>query len=156
MVPFVQIRHHFILSIYHRSNLVGTKFTCFDGGRSPKKGGVLTDGSNLREELCAIIYVSRFPCFLSLDVFWSLQLRLSDTVKIGINEGLQLQRKLCHMNSNIRNCSFFFRTNGRSLPRFGNSNCFLLSENTLLANTRCKTVVFHGKPFFSGYECFRI
>ncbi|XP_066912168.1 tubby protein-like isoform X1 [Clytia hemisphaerica] len=39
-----------------RSNLVGTKFTCFDGGRSPKKGGVLTDGSNLREELCAIIY----------------------------------------------------------------------------------------------------
>ncbi|XP_057314010.1 tubby protein-like [Hydractinia symbiolongicarpus] len=39
-----------------RSNLVGTKFTCFDGGQNPKKGGVLTDGSNLREELCAIIY----------------------------------------------------------------------------------------------------
>lgn len=39
-----------------RSNLVGTKFTCFDHGCNPKKGGMLSDGSNLREELCAIIY----------------------------------------------------------------------------------------------------
>ena len=42
----------------NRSNLVGTKFTCYDHGCNPKKGGLLTDGSNLREELCAIVYVS--------------------------------------------------------------------------------------------------
>jgi len=39
-----------------RSNMVGTKFTCFDNGQTFKKGGLLTDGSNLREELCAIVY----------------------------------------------------------------------------------------------------
>jgi len=38
--------------------MLGTKFTCFDGGQNPKKGGVLANGSNVREELCAIIYVS--------------------------------------------------------------------------------------------------
>ena len=38
--------------------MVGTRFTCFDGGQNPRKGGVLSDGSNLREEMCAIIYVS--------------------------------------------------------------------------------------------------
>ena len=48
--------------IFYRSNLVGTKFTCFDGGQNPKKGGVLSDGSNVREELCAVIYVSHWPC----------------------------------------------------------------------------------------------
>ena len=39
-----------------RSNLVGTRFTCFNGGQNPKKGGILSDGSNLREELCAVVY----------------------------------------------------------------------------------------------------
>ncbi|XP_065668143.1 tubby-related protein 3 isoform X3 [Hydra vulgaris] len=39
-----------------RSNLVGTKFTCYDCGRSPKKGGLLGEGSHLREELCAVVY----------------------------------------------------------------------------------------------------
>lgn len=43
-----------------RSNMVGTRFTCYDGGQNPKKGGVLSDGSNLREEMCAIIYVSKY------------------------------------------------------------------------------------------------
>ncbi|XP_065054866.1 tubby-related protein 3-like isoform X2 [Rhopilema esculentum] len=39
-----------------RSNYVGTKFTCFDNGKNPKKGGIMMDGSNIREELCAILY----------------------------------------------------------------------------------------------------
>lgn len=46
-----------------RSNYVGTKFTCYDNGRNPKKGGILMDGSNVREELCAILYVCTFNCF---------------------------------------------------------------------------------------------
>lgn len=39
-----------------RANYVGTKFTCFDSGKNPKKGGIMTDGSNIREELCAVQY----------------------------------------------------------------------------------------------------
>ncbi|XP_015764471.1 PREDICTED: tubby protein homolog, partial [Acropora digitifera] len=39
-----------------RSNLVGTKFTVFNNGVNPKKGGVMSDGSNIREEVAAIIY----------------------------------------------------------------------------------------------------
>ncbi|XP_020910292.1 tubby-related protein 3 [Exaiptasia diaphana] len=39
-----------------RANLVGTKFTVFDQGVNPKKGGVMSDGSNIREELAGIIY----------------------------------------------------------------------------------------------------
>lgn len=47
----------FFLSNY-RSNLVGTRFTVFNNGVNPKKGGVMSDGSNIREEVSAIIYVS--------------------------------------------------------------------------------------------------
>ena len=43
---------------YYRSNLVGTRFTVFNSGVNPKKGGVMSDGSNIREEVAAIIYVS--------------------------------------------------------------------------------------------------
>lgn len=39
-----------------RSNLVGTRFTVFNSGVNPKKGGVMSDGSNIREEVAAIIY----------------------------------------------------------------------------------------------------
>lgn len=39
-----------------RSNLVGTRFTVFNNGVNPKKGGVMSDGSNIREEVAAIIY----------------------------------------------------------------------------------------------------
>eukprot|EP00794_Sanderia_malayensis_P012908 gene12908-14238_t len=39
-----------------RANYVGTKFTCFDNGANPRKGGVMMDGSNIREELCAVLY----------------------------------------------------------------------------------------------------
>jgi len=42
----------------HRSNLVGTRFTVFNNGVNPKKGGVMSDGSNIREEVAAIVYVS--------------------------------------------------------------------------------------------------
>ncbi|EDO28462.1 predicted protein, partial [Nematostella vectensis] len=39
-----------------RANLVGTKFSIFDNGVNPRKGGVMSDGSNIREELGGIIY----------------------------------------------------------------------------------------------------
>ncbi|KAM7434055.1 hypothetical protein ABFA07_015779 [Porites harrisoni] len=39
-----------------RSNLVGTRFTVFNNGVNPKKGGCMSDGSNIREEVAAIIY----------------------------------------------------------------------------------------------------
>lgn len=39
-----------------RSNLVGTKFTIFNEGVNPRKGGVMADGSNIREELGAVVY----------------------------------------------------------------------------------------------------
>ena len=48
---------HVFLSCY-RSNLVGTRFTVFNNGVNPKKGGCMSDGSNIREEVAAIIYVS--------------------------------------------------------------------------------------------------
>ncbi|XP_028397001.1 tubby-related protein 3-like isoform X2 [Dendronephthya gigantea] len=39
-----------------RSNLVGTRFTIYNEGVNPKKGGVMADGSNIREELGGIVY----------------------------------------------------------------------------------------------------
>lgn len=48
----------FVFFFYYRSNLVGTRFTVFNSGVNPKKGGVMSDGSNIREEVAAIIYVS--------------------------------------------------------------------------------------------------
>lgn len=47
-----------LFNISLRSNLVGTRFTVFNNGVNPKKGGVMSDGSNIREEVAAIIYVS--------------------------------------------------------------------------------------------------
>lgn len=46
----------------YRSNLVGTRFTVFNNGVNPKKGGVMSDGSNIREEVAAIVYVSSTVC----------------------------------------------------------------------------------------------
>ena len=37
---------------------MGTSFTIFDNGISPNKPGTLADGSNTREELAAVVYVS--------------------------------------------------------------------------------------------------
>lgn len=39
-----------------RSNLLGTQFTIFSNGISPKKGHQQPDGSNLRKELAAVVY----------------------------------------------------------------------------------------------------
>ncbi|XP_071941801.1 tubby-related protein 3-like isoform X2 [Antedon mediterranea] len=39
-----------------RSNFMGTHFTIYDNGISPGKPGQLDDGSNLREEVAAVIY----------------------------------------------------------------------------------------------------
>ena len=61
-IPFLNIFHFF--SCY-RSNLVGTRFTVFNNGVNPKKGGCMSDGSNIREEVAAIIYVSEvFVCLV--------------------------------------------------------------------------------------------
>ena len=63
MIYRVQLQY---LIILFRSNLVGTKFTVYDNGVNPNKGGVLSDGSNIRQELCTIVYVS--VCFLSISL----------------------------------------------------------------------------------------
>ncbi|KAJ8031562.1 Tubby-related protein 3 [Holothuria leucospilota] len=39
-----------------RSNFMGTQFTIFDNGLSPQKPGILADGSNIREEVAAVLY----------------------------------------------------------------------------------------------------
>ena len=39
-----------------RSNLLGTRFTVFDNGKNPHRGGS-TDVGSLRQELAAVIYV---------------------------------------------------------------------------------------------------
>ncbi|PIK34265.1 putative tubby-related protein 3 [Apostichopus japonicus] len=38
------------------SNFMGTQFTIFDKGLGPQKPGSLSDGSNIREELAAVLY----------------------------------------------------------------------------------------------------
>ena len=44
---------------------MGTRFTVFNNGVNPKKGGCMSDGSNIREEVAAIIYVSEvFVCLV--------------------------------------------------------------------------------------------
>ena len=43
-----------------RANFVGTSFTVYDNGVNPNKGEALPDGSNCRQELAAIIYVSMY------------------------------------------------------------------------------------------------
>ncbi|KAK2192839.1 hypothetical protein NP493_21g01003 [Ridgeia piscesae] len=39
-----------------RSNLLGTHFTIYDGGKSPKRGRIMTEPSSLRRELAACVY----------------------------------------------------------------------------------------------------
>ena len=41
-----------------RANFVGTSFTVYDNGVNPSKGEALPGGSNCRQELAAVIYVS--------------------------------------------------------------------------------------------------
>ena len=42
-----------------RSNLIGTQFSVFDNGDTPKRNGPVVDKGTLREELAAVIYVSK-------------------------------------------------------------------------------------------------
>ncbi|CAG7717023.1 unnamed protein product [Allacma fusca] len=39
-----------------RSNLIGTQFSVFDNGETPKRNGPLVDKATLREELAAVVY----------------------------------------------------------------------------------------------------
>lgn len=41
-----------------RSNLLGTQFTVYDNGRSPRHSGNKDDNMKPRQELAAVIYVS--------------------------------------------------------------------------------------------------
>ena len=40
-----------------RSNLLGNRFTVFDNGQKPHRGGGGADVGSLRQELAAVIYV---------------------------------------------------------------------------------------------------
>ena len=44
-----------------RSNLLGNRFTVFDNGQNPHRGGGSTDVGSLRQELAAVIYVRTPP-----------------------------------------------------------------------------------------------
>lgn len=48
--------------LYHfawfRSNVLGTKFTVYDGGENPEKKPFIKESESVREELAAICYVS--------------------------------------------------------------------------------------------------
>lgn len=45
-----------------RSNFLGTLFTVYDNGISPHRGRAMRDGSNVRQELAAVNYVSVGVC----------------------------------------------------------------------------------------------
>ena len=69
------------LYFFYRSNLVGTRFTVFNNGVNPKKGGVMSDGSNIREEVAAIIYVRIRWCYISTTILFKFVIiKLMQTV----------------------------------------------------------------------------
>ena len=47
-----------VFSCTCRSNFLGTLFTVYDNGISPHRGRAMRDGSNVRQELAAVNYVS--------------------------------------------------------------------------------------------------
>ena len=47
-----------------RSNFVGTSFTIYDNGLNPGRGVATPSGSNLREELAIVSYVSSYTLTL--------------------------------------------------------------------------------------------
>ena len=51
-----------------RANFVGTSFTVYDNGVNPNKGEALPGGSNCRQELAAIIYVSIYVKYICMQV----------------------------------------------------------------------------------------
>lgn len=58
---------------------MGTQFTIFDKGLGPQKPGSLSDGSNIREELAAVLYV-RILYFHICDVIFTLKERFRSAV----------------------------------------------------------------------------
>lgn len=50
-----------------RSNVLGTKFTVYDGGENPEKKPFVKESESVRQELAAICYVSpNFLCPFSI------------------------------------------------------------------------------------------
>lgn len=54
-----------------RSNVLGTKFTVYDGGENPEKKPFVQENESVRQELAAVCYVSE-TCALdtTLLMFW--------------------------------------------------------------------------------------
>lgn len=48
------------MHLFCRANFVGTSFTVYDNGLNPGRGVATPSGSNLREELAAVSYVSTY------------------------------------------------------------------------------------------------
>lgn len=46
------------MHLVHSSNFVGTSFTIYDSGLNPEDTKAMPDGSNVRQELAAVHYVS--------------------------------------------------------------------------------------------------
>ena len=46
--------------MFFRANFVGTSFTVYDNGLNPGRGVATPSGSNLREELAIVNYVSTY------------------------------------------------------------------------------------------------
>ncbi len=56
--------------ICFRSNVLGTKFTVYDGGENPEKKPFIKECESVRQELAAICYVSPyFLCALSIPLY---------------------------------------------------------------------------------------
>lgn len=51
-------RFDFVGCVFFRSNVLGTKFTVYDGGENPEKKPFVKECESLRQELAAVCYVS--------------------------------------------------------------------------------------------------
>lgn len=49
-----------LVCVFCRANFVGTSFTVYDNGLNPGRGVATPSGSNLREELAIVNYVSTY------------------------------------------------------------------------------------------------
>ena len=62
-----------------RSNLLGTHFTIYDHGESPKKGHAMPDQANLRREVAAVCYVRQSASLLCTCVCITLKMDVIQT-----------------------------------------------------------------------------
>lgn len=51
-----------------RSNVLGTKFTVYDGGENPEKKPFIQESEPVRQELAAVCYVSEMHTLYSTDI----------------------------------------------------------------------------------------